>query len=164
MPGDDMVANPQLNATRAVTIDASPEDVFPWLTQMGFGKAGWYSYDWIDNLGKESARTLNADWQVDRVGDVVPGGPIDFTVAALEHNRSFAIVVEKKLLVFSLAFILDEQAGGTRLVSRARASARGAAGGAFVRWLLGPGDGLMVRRQLLGIKERAEALAAERSD
>ena len=163
MPGDDVVANPQLNATRAITIAASLSQVFPWLAQMGFGKAGWYSYDWVDNRGKESARTLNDDWQVDRVGDVVPGGPIDFTVSVLEPNRAFCIVVEKKLLVFSLSFVLNEEMGGTRLVSRARASARGVVGEAFVRWLLGPGDGLMVRRQLLGVKERAEALATERS-
>ena len=164
MPGDDVAASPQLNATRAITIDASPEDVFPWLTQMGFGKAGWYSYDLVDNLGRQSARTLHPDWQVDSVGDLVPGGPIEFTVFALEPNRTFCIVVEKSFLVFSLSFVLNGEAGRTRLVSRARASARGAVGGAFVRWLLGPGDGLMVRRQLLGIKERAEALAAHRSD
>ena len=117
----------------------------------------------VDNLGKESARTLHADWHVERVGDLVPGGPIEFSVSTFEPDRAFCIVVEKKFLVFSLAFVLDADASGTRLVSRARASAHGPVGGAFVRWFLGPGDGLMVRRQLIGIKERAEALAAKRS-
>jgi len=55
--GDDLVGDARLVTTRAITIAAPPESVFPWLRQMGFGRGGWYSYDWIDNLGRRSARS-----------------------------------------------------------------------------------------------------------
>ena len=55
MPGDDVVKRPTFNATRAVTIQARPEEIWPWLVQIGVTRAGWYSYDWLDNLGKPSA-------------------------------------------------------------------------------------------------------------
>jgi hypothetical protein len=55
MPGDTAVELPTYNATRAVSIEAAPEEIWPWIVQMGVGRAGWYSYDWIDNLGRKSA-------------------------------------------------------------------------------------------------------------
>ena len=51
--GDDLCENASLIATRSITISAPPQDVFPWIRQMGFGRAGWYSYDWLDNLGRK---------------------------------------------------------------------------------------------------------------
>lgn len=56
MPGDEIVEHPWFDATRAVTVQARPEQIWPWLAQIGFRKAGWYSYDIVDNLGKPSAR------------------------------------------------------------------------------------------------------------
>src|SRR6266568_4978128 len=56
MSGDEFVKTPTFNATRGVTINAPPEEIFPWLVQMGVTRAGWYSYDLLDNLGKPSAR------------------------------------------------------------------------------------------------------------
>ncbi len=50
MPGDDEVKHPLMVGTRAVTIQARPDDIWPWLVQIGTGRAGWYSYDWIENL------------------------------------------------------------------------------------------------------------------
>jgi len=50
--GDSLCADATLIATRSITIKAPPQDVFPWIRQMGFGRAGWYSYDWLDNLGR----------------------------------------------------------------------------------------------------------------
>lgn len=49
MPGDDIVRRPTFNATRGVTVHARPEDLWPWMVQIGCMRAGWYSYDWIDN-------------------------------------------------------------------------------------------------------------------
>jgi len=63
MPGDDIVKHPTFNATRAVTINARPEAIWPWLVQMGMARAGWYSYDWIDNLGRPSAERLIPELQ-----------------------------------------------------------------------------------------------------
>src|SRR6266700_1732179 len=58
MPGDEVVKHPTFNATRAVTIQARPEEIWPWLVQIGVTRAGWYSYDWLDNLGKPSAQWM----------------------------------------------------------------------------------------------------------
>ena len=53
LPGDDVVDHPAFNATRAVTVEARPAQIWLWLVQIGFDRAGWYSYDWVDNLGKK---------------------------------------------------------------------------------------------------------------
>jgi hypothetical protein len=58
MVGDDIVQNPNFNATRAVTIDAPPEDIWPWITQIGYKKAGFYSHDWLDNDRIPSANKI----------------------------------------------------------------------------------------------------------
>ena len=78
MNGDHICSAPQLIATRAITISAPPTHVFPWIRQMGFGKAGWYSYDIVDNLGRRSAKVINPQWQEVNSGDAIPGGPVDF--------------------------------------------------------------------------------------
>jgi hypothetical protein len=61
MPGDVDVPRPTFNATRAVTVAARPDQIWPWLIQIGVGRAGWYSYDWLDNLGRHSAERIRAD-------------------------------------------------------------------------------------------------------
>lgn len=159
MAGDSEVRTPMLNATRAISINAAPEFVFPWLRQMGFGRAGWYSYDWIDNLGKPSATTIVPEWQNVAVGDPIPAGPFAFTATVVEPDHAFCITQTSRFNVFSLAFELRQQGNGTRLVSRARARFDIPLGSPFVSAVLGPGDGIMVRKQLLGIRTRAEALA-----
>ena len=158
MVGDDQVADPMFGATRSISITAPPASVFPWLRQMGFKRAGWYSYDWIDNFGKESARTIHPEWQGLQVGDKVPAGPISFTASVVDPDRAFCIVQASRFVQFSLAFELHPEGDGTRLVSRARARLGFPGGALIARWFLEPGDGVMVRRQLLGIKERAESL------
>jgi hypothetical protein len=61
MPGDELVTRPSFNATRAVTVQAQPSVIWPWIVQIGFGRAGWYSYDLLDNLGRPSARRIIAE-------------------------------------------------------------------------------------------------------
>lgn len=161
MAGDDRIPGAMESVTRAVSIAAPAEDVFPWLTQMGFGRAGWYSHDLIDNLGRPSARHLEPDWQVREVGATVPGGPLDFRVAAIDAPRVFVIeLADPTRVAFTLAFEVVPTDGGCRLLSRARFSIHAPAGRLAARWLLRPGDGIMVRRQLRGIRERAEAARA----
>lgn len=75
LPGDKVVIAPTFDATRAVTVEASPEAVWPWIAQLGFGRAGWYSYDLLDNLGRPSADRIIACLQEVQVGDIVPMGP-----------------------------------------------------------------------------------------
>ena len=59
MPGDDLLRPDAPSTTRAITINASPEEIFPWLLQIGCGRGGWYSYDWIDNDGKPSVERID---------------------------------------------------------------------------------------------------------
>src|SRR6516225_5302929 len=72
MPGDDVVKQPTFNATRAVTIQARPEEIWPWLVQIGNKRAGWYTYDWLDNLGIPSAERSIPELQHVAVGDLIP--------------------------------------------------------------------------------------------
>jgi hypothetical protein len=69
MPGDDLLRPGAPSTTRAITIDAPPEAVFPWLLQIGYGRGGWYSYDWIDNDGKSSMDRIDPALQPLAVGD-----------------------------------------------------------------------------------------------
>ncbi|MEM9132793.1 MAG: SRPBCC family protein [Actinomycetota bacterium] len=160
LPGDELVTDPAFSATRSISLAAPPDDVFGWLAQMGTGRGGWYSYDLVDNFGRRSATELRPEWQVSAVGDRVPAGPLGFTVTDLDrpHHLVLALLDAGGLghgVDFSLAYRIDEaeDGAGTRLVSRARASVSGLAG-APLGWLLGVGDGFMVRRQLLGLKRR----------
>jgi len=75
MPGDDIVGEPSFNATRAVAINAPAENIYPWIVQMGVTRAGWYSYDLLDNLGRPSAESILTEHQTIQVGDVIPMSP-----------------------------------------------------------------------------------------
>lgn len=63
LPGDEIVLNPDFNATRAITINASPNSIWPWIIQIGSGRAGWYSIDWIDNGGVKSSNVILDEFQ-----------------------------------------------------------------------------------------------------
>lgn len=174
MPGDDLIDDPAMSATRAIDLDRPPVEAFGWLTQMGFGRAGWYSYDLIDNLGRRSARRIRPEWQVTEAGDLVPGGPVDFTAAVVDPPHTFVLSLLGQRLAghridFTLAYVLspgtgtsddaparsagDEEPSASRLVCRARATIDGPVGRLVVP-VLCLGDGIMVRRQLLGVRER----------
>lgn len=90
-PGAELIPEGERSATMAVTIDAPPARVWPWLAQMGYGRAGWYSWDHLDNLGRPSAAELHPEWQDIQVGDFL--GPQEgvtsraWEVAALEPER-----------------------------------------------------------------------------
>lgn len=163
MPGDDLIEDPHFSNLRTRSIAATPSQVWPWLAQMGLGRAGWYSYDWVDNFGRTSARELRDEWMVTAAGEPVPAGPLSFDTPVVEVNESFVIaVLGRRLLAwtiwFTLAYRCDPVGDSTLLVTRARGRIDGPLGGFVARRLLGPGDGIMVRRQLRGIAERATAL------
>ena len=144
----------------------SPEDVWPWLVQIGFGRAGWYSYDWLDNLGRPSADRVVPELQGLRVGDWVPmSAKVDertaFRVAALEPNRMLLWTKPDS----TWAWVLDPVDGGssTRVLSRLRCrhdptSLPGLAG----ILLMEIGDFPMFRKLLLNLRRRAEARATAR--
>ena len=89
-PGADLVPGGRRGATMAITIDAPPSRVWPWLVQMGCDRAGWYSWDRLDNGGTPSAQRIRPEWQTLSVGDhlaSIPSGRAWFEVAALEPER-----------------------------------------------------------------------------
>jgi hypothetical protein len=156
--GDDLCSNATVIATRSITIGAPPQDVFPWIRQMGFGRGGWYSYDWLDNLGRKSASTIHDEWQSVEAGDKIPSGPISFIAAIVDAPRHFVLEIKshgKKSpkMHFTLAYELRDDPQGTRLVTRMRSRIKLPLGSLFEKLILGPGDGIMLRRQLLNIKK-----------
>ena len=92
-PGAELVPDGKRGATMAVTIDAPPDEVWPWLVQLGGDRGGWYSWDHLDNAGRPSAREVHPEWQDLGLGDSVKywtrrHGAVDaWQVAAFEPNR-----------------------------------------------------------------------------
>ena len=92
MPGDELDPDPTFLATRAITIAGTPEEIWPWLIQMGYGRAGFYGYDILENLGStrgiRSADRILPELQHFKVGDEVPLSSVARVVFhAIEPNR-----------------------------------------------------------------------------
>jgi proline iminopeptidase len=102
-PGAELVPEGGRGTTMAVTIDAPPDQVWPWLVQMGGDRGGWYSWDHLDNAGRPSAREVHPEWQRLSLGDSVKyrtrrHGVVDaWTVAALEPNRFLGLLASSDL-------------------------------------------------------------------
>jgi hypothetical protein len=164
MPGDEVVPAPVFNATRAVTVEAHPEDIWPWIVQIGFGRAGWYTYDLLDNLGRRSAERIMPELQRIEVGDLVPMGPgkdAGMRVKGFEPDRWILWWDKNQLTTWVWA--LDPMPDGTtRLVTRVR-SRPSWRRPSTVMWLLlfEVADFPLMRKCLLGIKRRAEATHLE---
>lgn len=166
LSGDDLVAHADLTSTRAITIDAGADAIWPWIAQLGQGRGGFYSYDALENLvgcNIHSADRIVAAWQSIEVGDVVSLHPdVGLVVAVVQQRR--ALVLRGGVPVAGApapydstwAFVLREQADGTtRLVvrERYRYARRWAAALIEPTALI---SFVMTRRMLRGIKERAE--------
>lgn len=164
MPGDDAVQNPTFNATRAVTVEARPDEVWPWLLQLGCRRAGWYSYDWVDNLGVPSAERLLPEFQGLKVGEIVPFSPDGkqgMWVKAMEPARWMLWGDQKgdATWYWGLERLNEER---LRLITRVRVRYRWTSPWILFHLAMDVGDIVMMRKCMLGIKRRAEALAAER--
>ena len=159
--GDNLCHDARVVATRCITLPAPPEEVFPWIRQMGFGKAGWYSYDWIDNVGRKSASGVHAEWQDVVTGSRVPAGPMSFIATVVESPFSFVLSTSNtglgKRMCFTLAYELRRDPAGTRLVTRMRARINVPGGWLIEKFLLLPGDGIMLRKQLLTLQKNISA-------
>jgi hypothetical protein len=167
LPGDELLEDADIVATRAIEIDAPPSAIWPWLVQMGPGRAGAYTYDWIENffgLNMHSAERIVPEWQQLQVGDVLRSreGRPGMRVEILASERVLSNRSEAGDWVWT--FALGPENGSTRLISRNRIAIKGAAAGQRLGMLvMEPGSLVMERKMLLGIKRRAERLAAERS-
>ncbi len=180
MPGDELIAHPTMVTTRAITIEAPPEAIWPWLVQMGQDRGGLYSYDWLENLFGlhfHNADHIVPEWQRLDIGDQIRAAPeragpeAGFTVVAIDAPRSIVTVVGDPTRVVAAAeagplpdgatwtFVLhpiDERR--TRLIVRLRARwEMPRAGEWIVSRLLEPVHFVMERKQLLGIRQRAAA-------
>jgi hypothetical protein len=180
LPGDAWLAATD-GATHAITIQAPPARIWPWLVQMGLGRGGWYSYDWLDNWGHRSASNILPEFQEIKPGDLLPTTPNGrcwFEVLEAEPER--CLVLGSHLTVRPMrslpwrdpsprvylkstwTFVL-EPAGptGTRLLARGRGRSAPA-----WRWLLwdavfSAAHVIMQRKQLLNLKRRAERSPAD---
>lgn len=128
LPGDELVSDPDLVIMNGISIDAGPADIWPWLVQMGSGRAGWYAYDFVDNDGKPSATTVLPALQHIEVGAVMPslpGARDSFVVASYSPNTDLVLSVPRqdgKAGVSWEFFLQPQQSGGTRLLVRGRVS------------------------------------------
>ncbi len=161
LPGDDLVPNPDIAFTRAITINAPAQAVWPWLVQMGYRRAGWYSYDRFDNDGIHVRRIL-PEFQALTVGDVMLTGPEGgFRVEAIDPGHMLVLKIDPASVgqdlemscVITLDPIDDRRA---RLLLRCRGKFNGFFEKLWGRLLFDAGDFVMMRKMLLGIKERAE--------
>jgi hypothetical protein len=165
MPGDSLVQGPQEITTRAITVNAWPSHVWPWLAQMGNGRGGLYSYDWLDRLfgvlDAPSSDSLLPQFQDLRAGDTIPvGGSAGWPVAIAIPNRYLLLDVHQAGAHVTWAFSLAPiSATKTRLVMRVRACLPRDWKLPLLIAFLDPAEFLMVRRQLIGLRDRAERLA-----
>jgi hypothetical protein len=198
LPGDDLVPDASVTETRSIEIGAPPDAVWPWLVQMGYNRAGWYSYDVVDMKGA-SVDAIVPELQQLAVGDMVPNAPdTAFEVKVVEPGRALVLYADEQLVqsqvaaarakkeageaveatpanlkaagkmmpsmpgfAASWAFALEPLDDGrrTRLVERLRVRMEAPAGPASViaGEAFGFGVFAMVRKQMLGIRDRAEA-------
>lgn len=174
LPGDGLVAEPAQQVTRAIGVDARPEDVWPWIVQIGADRGGFYSYDWLENLfglGIHSADSIVAEWQTRDVGDLVtadhkasggwyvmdvrPDDALVLMLADVPVGRPMYRTERKHWEFVWIFAVRDGPDGTTRVLIRERTGFDNR----FVKWLLapvGPVSFVMTRKTLLGIKERAE--------
>ena len=183
LPGDERVPEPVLVQTLAVTVHAPAAAVWPWLAQIGQERGGLYSYELLENIARcdmHNAERVQPEWEL-RVGDRVrlgpPGYPVD-AVVAMQRGRWLLLAgADPKTAVaaplpapgqveytnYSWVFYLDERPDGTtRLITRNRLDYAPRPFGMRLiwEWITDPLGFVMTRRMLLGIKERAERMAA----
>ncbi len=162
MPGDEFLPSADLVTTRAVTVNAPAKAIWPWLVQMGPGRGGAYTYDWIENLlglDMHSADRIIPELQDLQEGDTFRLGERGavLRVEILEPERALVLRSDDGAWVW--AFGLYPRGDVTRLVSRNRITPPHPtpASKAFMLYVMEPGSLVMERKMLLGIKHRAEA-------
>jgi hypothetical protein len=160
MPGDELLRRARFVATRAITIASPPEAVWPWIVQIGFRRAGFYSFDLFDNLGRPSANRIVPELQDVQVGDwIAMAEPVSevtaFRVAGFEPGRWMLWRKPDSTWAWRLERTAD---GKTRLVTRLKAAYDfGHPGAALISiTLMEFADFPMMRHLLLGLKARAE--------
>lgn len=157
LPGDELVARPGFSATRAVTVKAPAEAVWPWIVQMGYRKAGFYSYDRLDNDGIPSAETIIREYQNLEVGDMIPLTRTSHVrVVEIDRPRSMVWLFDTTGSWSEATWVwvlVPQGPERTRLLTRLRLGPVTPGRRIF----LDLGEIVMMRKCMLGIKRRAEA-------
>ncbi|TYQ01448.1 UNVERIFIED_ORG: hypothetical protein L601_000900000270 [Gordonia westfalica J30] len=160
LPGDELLPDADGVATRAITIHAPSEAIYPWLAQMGPSpRGGAYTYDWIENLlglDMHSTDRVLEEFQHPVVGDTIGVGPEASRIEIAEPDHAFVTRTTDGDWVWSFTLVPD--GASTRLISRNRFRLTGL-GKKLAMIPMEPGSLIMERKMLHGIKERAEALA-----
>ena len=170
MVGDSAVVDPTYLATLAITVDARPEYIWPWLVQMGYQRGGLYSYDWLDRLfgflDRPSADSILAQFHQLAVGDEIPiGRGQGFPVTAIEPYQALVLSGAGDGFAWVWQFgLYPVDQTRTRLVSRNCVRVPRTMGSWLFMRVVEPAAFLMTRRMLLGLKHRAEALAAAQGE
>lgn len=162
LPGDELISEPDGVATRAITVNAPADMVWPWIVQIGPApRGGVYTYDWIENLlglNMHSVDEVLPEFQNPQIGDALGMGANKMIIELVDTNRAIAWRSADGNWVWS--FVLHEEDGKTRLISRN--SFR------LPRLIdkigmvpMEPGSLVMERKMLLGMKQRAERLARQ---
>ena len=176
LPGDDIIQDVMSHHTRALTIDAPPAAVWPWLVQIGDHRAGFYSYDWVERYlfpgtvhyveGHHSATRIHPELQSIKIGDRINTGSVGSVqigspVTVLEPNHALAIGTWAFTLLpldenHTRLLVRERDAGWLRLLAPRRSGLLRALG-AIIDYTIGePLHFAMVRKMMLGIKQRAE--------
>jgi len=165
IPGDNLVVHPTFVATRAITVHARPEDIWPWLVQMGYNRAGFYGYDLIENLGStsgiHSAQSILPALQHPTTGDVLPISAVaHLTFGTIQTNQF--LIWQSEIVPHDGAFtwaLYPIDATHTRLVSRIRLRYHEAGRGLSLDLFTEFADHVAVPKILEGVRDRAEGRA-----
>jgi len=168
LPGDDLAPDADHVTTRAVTIDAPPAAIWPWLVQMGQDRAGFYTHNWVERFlrsGIPDVHEVHTEWQRLEVGDLmrtnhdIGGKPMGWPVASIEPTRSI-VVRSRNLPAGTYAFVLKPiDTTHTRLIVRDRAAWKRTEI-PFAALVYEPLHAYMETGLIRGLKERAEAMSA----
>lgn len=178
LPGDDLVPEPAEEVTHAITIDAPANEVWPWLVQIGQGRGGFYSYEFLENMvGADihNADRILPDHQDLEVGDTIRLAPADYALQTPDSALEVAVLNDEHALVirspyeppnFSWAFVLEpEDETTTRFIIRTRSRTPESIPSLLAsRLFWEPAHFVMERRMLKGVKERAERETERRQE
>ena len=165
LPGDEIVRKPSFNATRAISISASPEEIWKWIIQIGSKRAGWYSIDWIDNGGTPSTFEIIPKFQKIEIGQYIPFTPDQKNGMWVNDFKinNFILWTDKVGNATWLWYLYLNEHSETRLLTRLRTRYTWKSIWIIYYLIYDIGDIIMMKKCMKGIKQRAESTAAQQA-
>jgi len=158
LTGDNLVANPDFNATRGITINSTPENIWKWIIQIGSRRAGWYSIDWIDNGSIPSSQELIPEFQKIEIGQFIPFTPDQKNGMWVKEfkEHEYILWADKEGKATWLWYLYLTEKGSSRLITRLRTKYVWKGFWIIYYLVYDFGDIVMMSKCLNGIKMRAE--------